>query len=61
MRSKFKAGMSGSGKVEKGKRLYAVMEAVGTVKNPDGTVKEIVLTAKKPITEDEAKNYGNYS
>jgi hypothetical protein len=40
--------------------LKVRMEAKGTVRNPDGTEREITLTAERPITEDEVDNHGNY-
>lgn len=37
--------------------LKLQMEARGTVRNPDGTVKEIVLRAERPMTDDEKAKY----
>ena len=35
------------------------MEARGTVQSPDGTVKEIILRAERPLTDEEIEN-GDY-
>jgi hypothetical protein len=44
-----------------GKPAFKVtMTAKGVVQNPDGTTKEIILTAERPITDDEVDENGNY-
>jgi hypothetical protein len=43
------------------KKLVVKMEAYGTVRNPDGTEKEIILRAERPLTEDEVKDYGDHA
>ena len=42
-------------------KMVVRMEAKGTIKNPDGTTKEVVLRAERPLTEDEVKNHGNHT
>jgi hypothetical protein len=37
--------------------LKVVMTATGTVRNPDGTEKEIELRAERPLTETERAQY----
>lgn len=46
-------------KAELKKGLKVTMTAKGTVKNPDGTTKEILLRAERPLTEEELK-HGDY-
>jgi len=45
-----------------GKPAFKVtMTAKGVVQNPDGTTKEIILTAERPLTDDEVDEHGNYT
>jgi hypothetical protein len=37
------------------------MTARGTVRNPDGTTKEIILKAERPLTEQEEIEHGNHT
>jgi hypothetical protein len=43
--------------MERGQELKVVMTATGTVRNPDGTTKEIELRAERPMTETERAQY----
>jgi hypothetical protein len=40
-----------------GGELKVVMTATGTVRNPDGSTKEIELRAERPMTDDERAQY----
>lgn len=40
--------------------LKVTMEGIGIVTNPDGTTKEIILRAERPLTEEELKD-GDYT
>jgi len=40
--------------------MKVTMEAVGTITNPDGTTKEIILKAERPLTQEEFRD-GNYT
>lgn len=43
----------------KDKKMKVQMVATGTIKYPDGTEKEIILRAERPLTEGEIENGDN--
>lgn len=40
-------------KTEDKPQFKVQMEAIGTVTNPDGTTKQIILRAERPLTDEE--------
>jgi hypothetical protein len=42
-------------------KIKVQMTAKGTVRNPDGTTKQIELKAEKLVTPAEAKKYGYHA